>query len=212
MTLTVTLPEGARITNGRQITFRAPCDCTGVTGIIVGETTYSLVDTMEKSVGDGGVFKQGSLVSVVLDTENSKAYLVTTAIIGVVDNLSSSDPAAALSANQGRVINNLISEKLAKSNVVNNLTTADAGYALDARQGKALSDSVSSINTSLSSKLNTANVANNLTTTGSGYALDARQGKALNDKISGKLDTSKIIYSSSTPTVVNGAIWLKPKG
>lgn len=51
------------------------------------------------------------------------------------------------------------------------------------------------------------NIVNNLTTTTAGSALDAYQGYVLNNKLFPK---DYVIYSSNEPSVVNGAIWLKP--
>lgn len=79
-TITVTLPEGTTACDGKQVTFRAPCNCTGVTGIIIGSSTYELIDAVGSSVGDiGGAFSSGSMVSVILDTENSRAYIQNSA-------------------------------------------------------------------------------------------------------------------------------------
>lgn len=77
-TLNITLPEGASICNGKQVTFRAPCDCTGVTGIIIGGVTYALLTTNGETVDNGNAFISGALVSVLIDTENNNAYLQST--------------------------------------------------------------------------------------------------------------------------------------
>ena len=42
-TITVTLPEGTTLSQGKQISFTAPCDSTGVTGIIINNVTYTLL-------------------------------------------------------------------------------------------------------------------------------------------------------------------------
>lgn len=74
-TLNVTLPEGASICNGKQVTFRAPCDCAGVTGIIIEGVTYALLDTTDTPIDTGNAFVAGALVTVVIDDENKKAYI-----------------------------------------------------------------------------------------------------------------------------------------
>ena len=74
-TLNITLPEGASICNGKQVTFRAPCDCTGVTGLIIEGVTYALLTTAGEAVGNGKSFIKDALVSVIVDTEQKNAYL-----------------------------------------------------------------------------------------------------------------------------------------
>lgn len=80
-TLTVSLPTGTAVCNGKQITFRAPCDCAGVDGIVIDDTTYQLVDTNNESISNKGEqFALGAMVSVILDTDNSRAYIQNAAV------------------------------------------------------------------------------------------------------------------------------------
>jgi len=60
----------------------------------------------------------------------------------IVDDLVTSDSTKALSAKQGKVINDT---KLDKGNVYNGLDKTNEGYALDARQGKVLDDAITSL-------------------------------------------------------------------
>ena len=73
-TITVTLPEGITLSQGKQISFTAPCDSTGVTGIIINGTTYTLVKANGDSL-ETGAFINGALISVLIDLINSKAYI-----------------------------------------------------------------------------------------------------------------------------------------
>lgn len=73
--LNVKLPDNTPICNGKQITFRAPCDCEGVTGINIDGDTYDLLSTVNEPVSKGGTFISGALVSVIIDTDNNKAYI-----------------------------------------------------------------------------------------------------------------------------------------
>lgn len=73
--ITVPLPSGVELCNGKQITFEAPCSCEGVTGIKIGNTTFNLYDTSGYPVDNRDVFVQGALVSVIIDTVNSNAYI-----------------------------------------------------------------------------------------------------------------------------------------
>ena len=74
-TFTITLPSDTSVCDGKQITFKAPADCTNVTGIIINGTTYSLVDANNNGISDGS-FKKDAMVSVVLDTVNNKAFIL----------------------------------------------------------------------------------------------------------------------------------------
>lgn len=76
-TLTITLPENVSICNGKQITFRAPCDHTNVTGIIIGNNTYELVDALNNNTTVK--FVSGAMLSAIVDTENFKAYILSNA-------------------------------------------------------------------------------------------------------------------------------------
>lgn len=82
----VTLPGGEIPVNGKQVSFVAPCGCDAVTGLSIEGETYTVVDAMGEVVtGIGGVFCAGSVISVILDTVNKKAYLqngVTPARVG----------------------------------------------------------------------------------------------------------------------------------
>ena len=81
-TLTVTLPTGTTVVNGKQVTFRAPCDCTGISGIVINGTTYMLVDATTEQI-TGHTFKKDAMVSVIMDTENNKAFVQNGIIYGV---------------------------------------------------------------------------------------------------------------------------------
>ena len=82
MILNITLPEGAAICNGKQVTFRAPCDCTGVTGLKIGDITYTLLTTVNEPIDTNYVFVKDALVSVIIDTENNRAYIQNGAASG----------------------------------------------------------------------------------------------------------------------------------
>lgn len=91
-TFTITLPSNVEVLHGKQITFRAPADCTGVTGIIIDNVTYDLVDASNKSVSNVGSYINGAMLSVILDVENKKAYLQN----GVSSTIGSADSSAKL--------------------------------------------------------------------------------------------------------------------
>ena len=91
-TFTITLPSNVKITNGKQITFRAPSDCKGVTGIIINNKTYNLVDAANKSISDINSYINGAMLSVVLDADNQRAYLQN----GISSTISSANSSSKL--------------------------------------------------------------------------------------------------------------------
>jgi len=76
--LTLTLPAGIPICSGKQVTFKAPCDCTDVQAIIINDVTYALVDSNKSEISScGNLFCKDAYVSVLLDCENNLAYVHT---------------------------------------------------------------------------------------------------------------------------------------
>ena len=74
----------APIVNGQPVSFKAPCDCTAVTGIKVeypdgdgtASTVFSFADAHGNELaGIGNLFVAGAMVRVILDTEAHKAYI-----------------------------------------------------------------------------------------------------------------------------------------
>ena len=71
------------------------------------------------------------------------------AIIGIVDNLESTSTTDALSANQGRVLKEMIDDASSVS-VINNLNSTSTTDALSANQGKILNDKISTLDSEVS--------------------------------------------------------------
>ena len=75
----------ATIINGQSVIFKAPADCSQITGLIVyypeGNSTatknFKFVDSHGVDVGSGTIslFAKDALVKVVLDTDAAKAYI-----------------------------------------------------------------------------------------------------------------------------------------
>lgn len=71
--------------DGMDIKFKAPCDCTSITGLLIcyptdGDEMDSKSFTFRDSHGNdltglGNLFSAGSYVKVIVDTENGYAYL-----------------------------------------------------------------------------------------------------------------------------------------
>lgn len=78
----VRLPHGVVLTTGLTMSFIAPCDCSTAGGIAVNGQypEYEIVDAMGNVMtGGSGVWCSGSLITVVLDVENKKAYIQNSA-------------------------------------------------------------------------------------------------------------------------------------
>ena len=151
---------------------------------------YLRPDVIDDLVSGGHVealsAEQGKILKGLIDTKadsteittlNSKIEDVKNNIttVGIVDNLTSTSNTAALSANQGRVLNGLITSS--KVTVENNLTSTSAVNALSANQGRILNGLITS---------NKVSVVNNLTSTSTTAALSAAQGKQLKSLIDAK--------------------------
>lgn len=73
------LPIGEVPVTGKQVTFAAPCDCSVVECLQIDGVDYCVVDALGNQVTgspDGGVWSAGAKVSVILDVENKRAYLL----------------------------------------------------------------------------------------------------------------------------------------
>ena len=86
-TFTITLPSNTEVMNGKQITFKAPADCKGITSIIINNDTYELVDAANKSVANVDSYVRGAMLSVILDVDDKRAYLQN----GANSTISSAD-------------------------------------------------------------------------------------------------------------------------
>lgn len=151
---------------------------------------YLRPDVIDDLVSGGHVealsAEQGKILKELVDTKadsteitnlNNKIEEVKNNIttVGIVDNLTSTSNTAALSANQGRVLNGLITSN--KVTVENVLTSTSAVNALSANQGRILNGLITS---------NKVSVVNNLTSTSTTAALSAAQGRQLKSLIDAK--------------------------
>lgn len=88
-----------QINDGMSLTFKAPCDCTAVTGLIVyyptitedASTTTSKTFTFKDAHGNdltsiGNLFTTNAYVKVVLDTTNGVAYIQNADTNGYIEN------------------------------------------------------------------------------------------------------------------------------
>lgn len=80
--LKIDLPVGATISDGKQITFKTPCDCSAITALLIDGVAYDLVDALGNVVAGGNSFVADVMVSVIIDTDTNKAFLQNAAIGG----------------------------------------------------------------------------------------------------------------------------------
>lgn len=78
-------PRTTPAVNGEEITIQAPCDCSAVTGVQINDVAYPFYDAAGNSLEDTtGMFIEGSLIRVMIDTVNTRAYLLNAASSGGV--------------------------------------------------------------------------------------------------------------------------------
>ena len=69
------------IGTGTLLKFKAPCDCTAVTGgLVIDGKTYAVVDSLGDSVaGKNGAWASGAMVSALIDKANLRAFIQNSA-------------------------------------------------------------------------------------------------------------------------------------
>ena len=73
----LTLPGLEIPVTGKQVSFEAPCNCDTTECLQIDGVDYTVVDSLGNTVtGIGGVWATGAKITVVLDVENQKAYLL----------------------------------------------------------------------------------------------------------------------------------------
>lgn len=133
--------------------------------------------------------------------------------IDVINNLTSTSTTNALSANQGKVLNETIDgvshsvsdlSTTVSNLVVDNLTTNDGTKALSAKQGKILNETIDDVSHSVYDLTNRVSnlVVDNLTTNDGTKALSAKQGKIIYDNL-GKVVNSTNIVPSYTSGIIH---------
>ena len=74
--ISLTLPSGEVCCTGKQVSFQAPCNSEEVTALIIEGNEYAICDLTGKEVcGTSDVWASGTIVSVILDCANKKAYI-----------------------------------------------------------------------------------------------------------------------------------------
>lgn len=113
-----------KLTDGMTVKFKAPCDCTAVTGLVVyyvaddgsgNSKAFSFRDSHGADLaGLGNLFSAGAYVVAVLDTGNGHAYLQNAATNSYIESktkgVTVEIPAAAWSGNSCTVVVNGMTE------------------------------------------------------------------------------------------------------
>lgn len=159
-------------------------------------------DTHTESTGGNGAHNHGFTQPTFTGTQANINVVQPTAVMNwiikasmlavvtgnIEDSLTSTSDTDALSAKQGKVLNDI---KINISDIVDNCTTNDASKVLSAKQGKALNDKFGNY-------VLTSSIVNNLTSTSTNVPLSAAQGKALNDKLTNLSSTTLTASSKIT--------------
>lgn len=66
--------------NGEEITIKAPCNCNVVAGVQINDIAFPFFDAAGNSLESiSGKFAEGSLIRVMFDTVNVRAYILNSA-------------------------------------------------------------------------------------------------------------------------------------
>lgn len=114
--ITLSTPESG-VTDGMELSFRAPCDCTSVTGISLDGVEYAIVDTSGEALTScSNYFAKNSILTVIIDTVNKKATLLNPRVNTYTKSLGSpEDEASASGSTVWAKLKHLISEMSGKA-------------------------------------------------------------------------------------------------
>lgn len=78
----VSIPQDELICDGKQVSFRSPCDCANLEVLEIQGSAYQLVDPRGIPVNqaNGEIFKSGSIISVLIDKTKGLAYIQSPAL------------------------------------------------------------------------------------------------------------------------------------
>jgi hypothetical protein len=84
------------ITQGMELSFRAPCNCSEALGIKLDGQNYSLVDASGSSLQHcSGYFTSGAILTVIIDTVNFKATLLNPRVNTYTQSLGTEEDEAS---------------------------------------------------------------------------------------------------------------------
>lgn len=174
----------------------------------IAEVNGNKVNTVIFCEEDRGIYLQ--------ENDTVKRYGVK-----IEDNLESTSEDNALSAKQGKILNDkitdtsdridiaqtVINNKVDKSDIINDLSSLDSTKVLSAHQGKVLNDKILAISGITSDIVTYDDVINNLTSIETQKPLSANMGRELDKKIdSTKVDVEDSIKSFGNAIYSEGYI------
>ena len=84
------VPRTIPAVHGEEITIKAPCNCSDVAGVKIAGVEYPFYDAAGNELPMGtGLFSEGNLIKVTIDTENTRAILINPAITSILGNIAS---------------------------------------------------------------------------------------------------------------------------
>lgn len=150
--------------------------------------------------------------SSIVNAINSINYNIVTPMppdggssaVDIVDNLLSSSTTKALSANQGRVLNEKFKDYIIKNDVIDNVESLDTNKPLSANQGRIINERFNNYLTK-NEVLTPNDIINDLDTDSANKPLSAAQGKLLNNKFNNYITTEAIgdLSELTTPSREN---------
>lgn len=199
--LNFTIPRGATGADGA----RGADGAKGQDGVT---PTISIGSVATGAAGSSAIVtKSGTASNVVLNFTIPKGDKGDGADITVYDRLDAPayNPKTALSAYQGKILNDKINAIIADAITVYNgldKTAYQAKVALSAYQGKILLDKINAVEAKIPT------VLNSLASTSTTAALSAYQGKVLNDKIIALGNDAVTVYNGLDKTAYNSKVAL----
>ena len=95
--INLSTPESG-VTDGMELSFRAPCNCADANGISLDGVTYDLVDASGNSLTScSGYFVKDAILTVIIDTVNGKATLLNPNVNNYTKTLGTPDDTASAS-------------------------------------------------------------------------------------------------------------------
>jgi hypothetical protein len=76
------MPRTKSAVHGEELTIQAPCNCSDVNGVQIAGVAYPFYDAAGNSIVNiTGKFSTGSLIRVLIDTVNVRAYILNSATV-----------------------------------------------------------------------------------------------------------------------------------
>lgn len=80
-------PRTTSAVHGEEITIATPCDCSQVTGVQINGMVFPFYDTLGNSLSSiSGLFAKDSLIRVLIDTTNVRAYILNAGTNASLEN------------------------------------------------------------------------------------------------------------------------------